>query len=154
MKKPKLDSFQSPTSPKPEEVSMPKGAKAISKPLKKTLKKTPQVDSNEQKGQRDTSVLVKTKKDTTKPRHHDTTVSPKIEIIRKAVKKFGKEAATHRFTKEEKQKIADIVYTYGRQDLKTSENEIARVAINWLILDYKENGKESVLNKVLKALKE
>ena len=77
-----------------------------------------------------------------------------VRSLRKAVIAVGKEAATHRFTLEEKRAIADIVYTYGRQGYKTSENEIARVAINWLMLDYTENGRKSVLEKVLKALKE
>ena len=34
-----------------------------------------------------------------------------METIRKAVKQFGKEAATHRFTIQEKNVLADIVYT-------------------------------------------
>src|ERR1700690_701551 len=60
--------------------------------------------------------------DTTIPsmvsRHHDTTIPSMvsrphdtiIELIRSAVKTFGKEAATHRFTPDEKKAIADIVY--------------------------------------------
>lgn len=75
-----------------------------------------------------------------------------IETVRKAVKQLGKEAATHRFTLAEKQSIADLVYTHARQGYKTSENEIARIAINWLILDYKENGEKSILAQVLSAL--
>src|SRR5690242_20348055 len=54
------------------------------------------------------------KHDTMIPRHHDTmtplsrdTMTPKgqsdiIEVVRKAAKHIGKEAATHRFTIEEK----------------------------------------------------
>lgn len=94
--------------------------------------------------------------DTTTPRYHDTTVSRYhdtiIEAIRKAVKQIGKEAATHRFTVAEKQEIANIVFTYKNQGVYTSENEISRVAINFIIADYKENGEESVLAKALKAL--
>src|SRR5689334_6374054 len=48
--------------------------------------------------------------ETMTPRNHDTTVSPDSEIIekaRKAVKQVGKEAATHRFTLEEKNMLAD-----------------------------------------------
>src|SRR5579859_7699590 len=44
-----------------------------------------------------------TKHDTMTPRHHDAI----IELIRSAVKTFGKEAATHRFTLEEKKAVAD-----------------------------------------------
>jgi hypothetical protein len=76
------------------------------------------------------------------------------ETIRKAVKQIGKEAATYRFSAEEKQTLADIVYTYGRQGYRTSENEITRIAVNWLILDYQERGKQSVLSRLLDALHE
>ena len=95
-------------------------------------------------------------RDTTTPRNHDTTVSrchdTTIEAIRKVVKEFGKEAATHRFTAQEKQAIAEIVYAYKGKGVRTSENQIVRVAINWLIVDYHENGENSVLELVLRAL--
>ncbi len=61
-------------------------------------------------------------------RYHDTT----IETIRKAVKQIGKEGATHRFTSKEKRDIADLIYTYKRQGIRTSENEITRIAINFM----------------------
>ena len=52
--------------------------------------------------------------DTVIPRHHDTTVprvhGVMVELVRKAVKEFGKEAATHRFTMAEKRSIADIIF--------------------------------------------
>ena len=77
-----------------------------------------------------------------------------VEAIRKAVKLVGKEAATHRFTPEEKQAIADIIYTYRRQGCDTSENELARIAINWLVWDHQAHGEASILAYVLKALNE
>lgn len=91
------------------------------------------------------------------PRNHDTMVSRyhdtmMVERIRAAVKPFGKEAATHRFTPEEKKAIADIVYTCKAHGIRTSENEITRVAVNYLVADYRENGENSLLEKVLKAL--
>ncbi len=99
-----------------------------------------------------------TDRDTTTPRYHDTTVSRHQEIIfeavRKAVKVLGKEAATHRFTLEEKRAIADIIYTYKNNGIKTSENEIARISVNFIIEDYRENGENSILHKILKALNE
>ena len=95
-------------------------------------------------------------RDTTTPRHHDTTASryhdTTIEMVRKAVKKFGKEAATHRFTLEEKNAIAGIVYSYKNQGIRTSENEITRIAINFIINDYRENGGNSILERALRAL--
>ena len=94
--------------------------------------------------------------DTVIPRHHDstlpTTTTDIIEIVRKAVKQVGKEAATHRFTLEEKQQLADIEYTYRRQGIRTSENEITRIAINYFVEDYRLHGENSLLAKVLKKL--
>jgi hypothetical protein len=105
-------------------------------------------------------------RDTMTPRYHDTTVSryhdtttPQvhgviIELIRKAVKDFGKEAATHRFTVAEKKEITDLIYTYKNRGVKTSENEITRIAVNFVVEDFKVNGENSVLHKILIALKE
>ena len=96
--------------------------------------------------------------DTMIPFNHDTTVSGHddtiIQTVRRAAKMIGKEAATHRFTEEEKRAIADIIYAYKGQGIRTSENEIARIAINFLVEDYRENGENSVLHKVLQALNE
>jgi hypothetical protein len=101
-------------------------------------------------------------RDATTPRHHDTmpptTVSryhdTVVEVVRRAVKEFGKEAATHRFTLEEKQAIAEVLYTYQRQGIRTSENEITRIAVNFILDDYREHGENSLLDRVLKALNE
>lgn len=95
-----------------------------------------------------------------KPGHHyvgqdysgDNVNAAALETIRKTVRQIGKEAATHRFTTEEKNVLADIVYTYTRQGYRTSENEITRIAVNWLILDYQERGEHSVLARMLEAL--
>ena len=104
--------------------------------------------------------------DTMTPRNRDTTVSryhetkqPQvhgvaIELVRKAVKEFGKEAATHRFTTAEKKDVADLIYTYKNTGIRTSENEVTRIAVNFIIEDYKENGENSILHKILEALNE
>lgn len=92
--------------------------------------------------------------ETIPPRYHDTTTPSVVELVRKAVKRVGKEAATYRFTPDEKQHLADIVYTYGRQGYRTSENEITRIAVNWLLWDYQERGAQSVLARLLEALHE
>jgi hypothetical protein len=96
--------------------------------------------------------------ETVQPTNQDTTVSryqdTMIADIRKAVKEFGKEAATHRFTDKEKQALAEVIFKYKKVGLKTSENEITRIAINYIIKDYLQNGDKSLLEKVLKALNE
>src|SRR5713226_6761505 len=69
-----------------------------------------------------------------------------IETIRKIVKTSAKEEVLYvRVTKEEKNQLGDIEYTYGRQDIETSANELGRIAINFLIADYKANGENSIL---------
>ena len=132
-------------SVKPNETDTPAVEKTVTQTKKQPAKKPLKVEP-----------VVSRYHDTTTPRYRDTTVSRYhdtiIEAIRKAVKQIGKEAATHRFTVAEKQEIANIVFTYKNQGVYTSENEISRVAINFIIADYKENGEESVLAKALKAL--
>jgi hypothetical protein len=68
------------------------------------------------------------------------------------VRQIGKEAATHRFTLEEKNLLADIEYTYKRRGIRTSENEITRIAINYVVEEYRQHGEESILSAVLKRL--
>ncbi len=75
-----------------------------------------------------------------------------VETIRKAVKTPGKEVSFVRLTAEEKAQLADIVYTYKRQGKKTSENEINRIAINYILEDYRANGERSILARVLASL--
>lgn len=76
-----------------------------------------------------------------------------VAAIRQVIKAPGREVSYVRVTPEEKADLADIVYTYKRQGQKTSENEINRIAINYLLLDYRENGQQSVLARVLAALR-
>jgi hypothetical protein len=75
-----------------------------------------------------------------------------IETIRKAVKVPGKEVLFVRLTKEEKGQLVDIVYTYKRQGKKTSENEINRIAVNYMLEDYQAHGQNSILARVIDAL--
>jgi hypothetical protein len=88
----------------------------------------------------------------TTPRETARTEDDLIETIRRAVKPPGKEDATYRFSAEEKKALADIVYSYGSAGLKTSQNEITRIAINNLLEDYRTNGAQSVLVRVLEQL--
>lgn len=103
-----------------------------------------------------TVVLVSRDHDTVIPRHHDTIPpadeDPIINAIRLAVRQLGKEAATHRFTTAEKQAVAEIIFAYRAQNIRTSENEIARIAINFIVNDHAQKGAESVLHRSLKAL--
>ena len=79
-----------------------------------------------------------------------------IETIRKSVKKVGREELFVRLTPEEKNELRSIVYKinefYRGQGGKTSENEISRIALNWLLADYKTNGEFSILAITQEAL--
>jgi hypothetical protein len=90
------------------------------------------------------------------PSNHDTTIplskDELLELVRKAVKQIGKEPATQRLTLEEKQALDDIEYAYKRQGIKTSGNEIIRIATNYIVRDYRKNGANSILATVIQRL--
>lgn len=75
-----------------------------------------------------------------------------VEHIRKTLKRVGKDVTFVRLTPEEKTQLGDIIYTYKKQGIRTSENEVGRIGLNYLVEDYKTNGDSSVLAKVLAAL--
>ncbi|MCA9874037.1 MAG: hypothetical protein KC441_10285 [Anaerolineales bacterium] len=122
----------------------------------------PQPEKSTQPKQKKTSSIPPAPPDTMPPRHpaatHAITVAGnlggRVAEIRRAVKAVGKEAATHRFTVEEKQQLARLIFGYRESGLKTSENEITRIAINFILQDHEANGSNSLLDKVLKALNE
>src|SRR5262245_34235519 len=70
----------------------------------------------------------RTKKSIKKESYRASTIASKqdsmIETIRKTVKSLGTKVSFTRITPEEKGKLEDIVYTYKRHGVKTSENEI------------------------------
>ena len=75
-----------------------------------------------------------------------------IETIRKTVKQIGKETTFLRLTSEEKQQLREIDYTYKHQGIRTSENEISRIGLNFLLENYKAHGEAGILARVLAAL--
>jgi hypothetical protein len=92
-------------------------------------------------------------RDTTIPRYQDTKYDTDfIEVVRKAVKQLGKEAATYRFTQKEKGALADIVYSLKTKGTRSSENEITRIAINYLVWEYHHSKQSSILARVLERL--
>jgi hypothetical protein len=130
--------------------SVPQPAPPTEKPLEKKDKAkakdtTPKTPSKPPSNHGSTTPR---NRDTTVSRYHDTV----IEAIRRVVKEIGKEAATHRFTEEEKKRLADLIYTYKNRGIKTSENEITRIAVNYVISNFEENGENSLLHRALKAL--
>jgi len=116
------------------------------------------VDIYEGSPSKERGIVVSSNHDTTTPRDQQNTTSSDnttmIEKIRQGVKQFGKEAATHRFTIEEKKALSKIIFAYKTQNIRTSENEIARIAINFIIADYEQYSKKSILHQSLNALRQ
>ena len=121
---------------------------------RKTDQPSPVPEKQEEKAEMNGGVI---------PSHHDTVVAnnhdtdPRsmdpIARVRKAVKEFGKEAATHRFTLEEKSQLEELEYEYKkRYRIRTTENEITRIAVNYLLHDHRQMGEASILHQVLKSL--
>jgi hypothetical protein len=75
-----------------------------------------------------------------------------IETLRCSVKELGKERSEYRLTIIEKEAVVDIVYQFKRQGIRTTENEVARIAINFILADYRQHGDKSLLVSVLRAL--
>src|SRR4051794_5163652 len=88
-----------------------------------------------------------TNQGTKKDSDHDSVIASyqdsTIDGIRKAVRVRGNEQSIHRLSREEKRAIKDLVYEYDRDGVRTSENELTRIALNWLMADHKERGKTS-----------
>jgi hypothetical protein len=76
-----------------------------------------------------------------------------IDAVRKVVKGTGKEIAFARLTSQEKQRLTDVVYGFRRQGIKTSENEVLRIAINHILEDFEACGDQSILQRVIGALR-
>jgi len=90
----------------------------------------------------------------TSRRHEDPTPvdDDYIEYIRKSVKQVGTKNSSHRLTQDEKDAITDIIYALKKKGLNTNENEIARIAINYLAADFRKNKQASLLVQVLERL--
>jgi hypothetical protein len=120
------------------------------------ITKLPEPISEEKKAPPVPDTVVPQYHDTVTPSNRDTMIplseEDMVEAVRKAVKQIGKEPATQRLTLEEKQALDDIEYSYKRQGIKTSGNEIIRIATNYIVRDYRKNGENSILAKVLQRL--
>jgi hypothetical protein len=46
------------------------------------------------------------------------------------------------------------VFAYGDRAIRTTENEITRIAVNFLLYDYQSNGENSILHQCLLSLNE
>jgi len=128
-----------PVIPLPEPILKTEIQSPVSVEIKKDNAKSRQVSNNASK--QASSIIEK----------HDS-----IEAIRKTVKQVGKEVFFIRVSPAEKYTLGSIVYSFNEiyrgEGRKTSENEIGRIGLNFLLEDYRENGNNSILARVLAAL--
>jgi hypothetical protein len=75
-----------------------------------------------------------------------------VQGIRKTVKVPGREVSFVRLTPEEKAQLSEIVHEFKRAGKKTTETEVNRIAVNYLMDDYRTHGDASVLARVIDAL--
>jgi len=79
------------------------------------------------------------------PRNHATTIAK----VYQAVTEVGREASTYRLSLAEKSKLTHIIYNLRLRGFRISENEIIRIAINYLFLDHDERKNRSILGYFL-----
>jgi hypothetical protein len=139
--------IQSESKPASSQSAMVDGMAATSHKTKRARKRATKTAANH-------AAMTSCHHDTTTARQEARAESSLVSQLREAVKPLGKEGATHRFTPAEKASLAEIVYQYHQRGLKTSENEIVRVAVNWLLQDHAASGEQGMLRRVLRALHE
>ena len=83
------------------------------------------------------------------PRYHDSMIA----TITKSIRETGKEVCTYRLTQKEKTALVEIIYHFRMRNSRLSENEIARIAINFLIEDFRGDKKDSMLSIIVEAMK-
>ncbi len=76
-----------------------------------------------------------------------------VEALQQSLKTIGKEIYYIRITPEEKANIEDVLHTLKRRGLRTSGNELGRIALNQLLADYEAHGEESILIRVLARMR-
>jgi hypothetical protein len=86
----------------------------------------------------------------------DAPVLPQATLtaIRKTVRVPGREVTYVRLSSEEKARLYEVVSTYKLQGHKITETEISRIAVNFILEDYRAHGEQSILAQALTALRE
>ncbi|MDP2965179.1 MAG: hypothetical protein Q8N39_03960 [Pelolinea sp.] len=87
--------------------------------------------------------------DSMTPRYHDSMIA----TITKSIRETGKEVCTYRLTQKEKTALVEIIYNFRMRNCRLSENEIARIAINFLIEDFKADKEDCMLSSIIEAMK-
>jgi hypothetical protein len=78
-----------------------------------------------------------------------------VDAIYRVVKKPGKQTAYVRVTEREKSELAAVLAGISEEHgYKVTETELIRTAICSVLADYAENGMESLLMRVVVALRD
>ena len=77
-----------------------------------------------------------------------------VQAIRRVVRTPGREVSFVRLSPAEKAQLADVAYAFKRQGRKTSETEIHRIAVNFILADHTAHGDASILARILAALQD
>ena len=76
-----------------------------------------------------------------------------MATVSKSVCETGKEVCTYRLTQREKIALVETIYYFRMRTCRLSENEIARIAINFILEDFKIDKKASILSTVIDSMK-
>lgn len=99
----------------------------------------------------DIGIMVPTNKGTSAHGQKALNTDALIDLIRRSLIQGNKEVASYRLSASEKDGLADVLYSLKKRGLKSSEIEVARIAINWLLNDYNSKDDESILIRVLES---
>ena len=89
-------------------------------------------------------------------RPQTATAAPVVDpvvALQQNLKTIGKEIYYVRITPEEKARIEDVLHALKRRGMRTSANELGRIALNQLLADYEAQGEESMLIRVLSRMR-
>ena len=133
---------------RPAEVSAPiEAAPAEVKPPEQTKVTPPKETAHKkQKLKESKKASVQSREQASKLASTHASVLAKIS---KAIREIGKEVSYTRLTQEEKRRVLDIIYSFKSDGVKTTENELMRIALNFLLEDYDLQKKGSILHKIL-----
>jgi len=92
------------------------------------------------------------------PKKHKSSLgneSPRyVEDVRVVVKEVGRENSPLRLTANENTMLEDSIYDIKRTfGLRTDKTEVERIALNYILNDYQENGEQSILVAIVRKLR-
>ena len=83
------------------------------------------------------------------PRRTPSEEPETIEVLQRALKTVGKEIFYARVAPDEKRRVDETVFALKQAGVRTSVNEVGRIALNYLMADHEAHGEQSILSRVL-----